>query len=76
MSKKPQGGKREARRERAEQEQQERERRQRQRKFQNRVFIVLGALGLLAIAVLTVTRDDGSNSGRVWSAEHGHWHEK
>ncbi len=43
--------------------------------MRNRVLVVLGVLAVAAVAYLGVMRRDGG-SGRVWSAEHGHWHDK
>jgi hypothetical protein len=67
--------KREARRQRSEFERQLRERREQARKLRSRVLLVVGALAVLTAAALTMRRQS-DNAGRVWSAEHGHWHEK
>ncbi len=42
------------------------------------VAVVVGILGLLVAVGIVVFTDDTSRdapSGRVWSTEHGHWHE-
>jgi hypothetical protein len=40
------------------------------------LFAVAGLVATgLAIAVGSAWRKDGSTKGRVWSAEHGHWHD-
>jgi len=68
--------KREARKERSEVERQIRERREHRRKLRSRMLVVMGALAVLAAAALTMRRGQGENAGRVWSPEHGHWHDK
>ena len=67
--------KREERKPRSEAERLERERHKRATGRRSRVFLAIGVLVVVAIAVLGVTRRR-SESGRVWSAEHGHWHDK
>lgn len=37
------------------------------------ILLVAGAVAAAVIAGV-VTRDDEVNAGRVWSAEHGHYH--
>jgi hypothetical protein len=66
--------KREERRQRSEQERLERERLKRAQGMRKRVFLIVGLLAVVALVILGVTRR--GDSGRVWSAEHGHWHEK
>ena len=68
--------KREARRQRAEQDRLEREQGERQRKFRSRLLVVVAILAMLTVGVLSVTRRNDENAGRVWSPEHGHWHDK
>ena len=65
--------KREERRQRSEAERLERERHKRATGRRSRMILIFGVLVVAAIAVLGVTRSR-SDSGRVWSAEHGHWH--
>jgi hypothetical protein len=66
--------KREERKQRAEAEREARERAARGVKLRNRLLVLVGALVVGAIVTLTITRRE--SSGRVWSAEHGHWHDK
>lgn len=67
--------KREARRQRAEAERQRRERERRQKALRSRLLIVAGVIGVLALSALALGRRD-AGAGRVWSAEHGHWHDQ
>ena len=67
--------KREERKQRSEQERIEREHQKRARGMRNRVMIVAGVLAVIAVIALAMTRRQ-AGSGRVWSAEHGHWHDK
>lgn len=68
--------KREARRQRAELHRQTQERRQRQRVMRSRLLFVLGAAAVLAIGFMVARRDPQASGGRVWSAAHGHWHDR
>jgi hypothetical protein len=69
--------KREERKQRAEAERVSQERRQRQQKWKSRALVAAGVLALLALVFLTTRHRDGEESnGRVWSAAHGHWHDK
>lgn len=70
----PSMSKREERKLRAEAERLEREHMQRARKARARLLFIVGALAVLGMGVLYVTRRSGS--GRVWSAAHGHYHDK
>ncbi len=65
-------GKREERKERAEAARQHAERMKHQRKIRSRVLMIVGALAVITVGVLAARR--GSQEGRVWSDEHGHWH--
>ena len=67
--------KREERKQRSEAERLHREQQQQARKLRGRLFVVAGVLAVAAVVLLAVTRKQG-DSGRVWSAEHGHWHDK
>ena len=67
--------KREERKQRSEAERLHREHQQRAKKLRARLFVVAGVLAVVAVALLSVTRRQG-DSCRVWSAEHGHWHDK
>jgi hypothetical protein len=68
--------KREERKQRAEEQRAKQEQLALQRKWRSRALIVLAALGLIAMGVMSVRRDGEENEGRVWSKEHGHWHDK
>ena len=70
--------KREERKQRSEAHKAELEQAARQRKWKSRAVFVLGVVAVIAAAVMfTTRRTDGEESnGRVWSAAHGHWHEK
>lgn len=66
--------KREERKQRAEAERLARDHMQRVKKARARLLFVIGVLTVLGIGVLYITRRGGS--GRVWSAAHGHYHDK
>lgn len=66
---------REERKHRSEIERQDRERQKRAQILRNRTFMVVGVLAVVAVVILGLTRRQ-SQSGRVWSQEHGHWHDK
>ena len=69
--------KREERKQRAEAHRVSLERAGRQRKWRSRALFALGTLALIAMGFLATRRRDGDESnGRVWSAAHGHWHDK
>ena len=68
--------KREERRERAEAEKLERERRQRRKVLRSRVAFIVGALILVAFVLLVRRQRQTPSDGRVWSAAHGHWHDR
>jgi hypothetical protein len=67
--------KREERKQRAEAERQEREHAKRAQRMRTRVFFIVGVLAVALVVVLGITRKRDTG-GRVWSAEHGHWHDK
>lgn len=67
--------KREDRKQRAEAERLEREHAKRAQRMRTRAFLVAGVLVVALIVVLGITRRR-EQPGRVWSAEHGHWHDK
>ena len=75
MEKDSKDARREERKQRAELERLERERAKKAQGTRNRMFLVIGVLTVLGVAILGVTRKR-DQSGRVWSAEHGHWHDK
>lgn len=66
--------KREERKERADQAKEARESHRRQRVFGKRLLMVFAALAVIAIVFAATRR--GRADGRVWSAEHGHWHDR
>ena len=65
---------REERKQRSEAEREHRERQKRAQGVRNRVLLVVGVLTVAGVVILGVTRR--RDSGRVWSAEHGHWHDR
>ena len=62
------------RKQRSEEDRQNRERQKRAQSTRSRLLLVVGVLAVAGAVILGVTRR--RDSGRVWSAEHGHWHEK
>ena len=67
--------KREERKQRSEQERLERERQKRAEGMRKRFMLVAGVLAVIAVIALAMTRRQ-AGSGRVWSPEHGHFHDK
>jgi hypothetical protein len=65
--------KREERKQRSEAERLHREQVKRASTMRARAFFIAGILVVAAVVLLVVTRR--TQSGRVWSAEHGHWHD-
>ncbi len=68
--------KREARKQRAEAQRLLQAQKGRQKKWRSRALVAVGAIAIIATALFAIRRDGGENQGRVWSAAHGHWHEK
>ena len=69
--------KREERKQRAEEHREAQERERRRRRWRSRVLAIVGTAALIAVVFLLMRRRDGETSdGRVWSAAHGHWHDK
>ena len=64
--------KREERKQRSEAERIHREQVKRAQVVRNRLFFVAGVAVVAAMVWLGLSRRE--QSGRVWSAEHGHWH--
>lgn len=69
--------KREDRKQRAEAHREDQERERRRRQWRSRAVTVGVLLALIAAGYLTTRRRDGEErDGRVWSAAHGHWHDR
>ena len=69
--------KREERKQRSEEHRQQVERQKRLQKRNSRALFVLGVLAVIAAGYFATRRKDGDErDGRVWSAAHGHWHDK
>ena len=69
--------KREERKQRAEEQRVAQDQARRRRQWRSRAIFVVGALAVITAAFMATRRRDGDESnGRVWSAAHGHWHEK
>ena len=70
--------KREERKQRSEAHKAEQELLAKQRKWRSRALFALGVAAVIAAAVMFTTRrtDGDESNGRVWSAAHGHWHDK
>ena len=69
--------KREARRERSATERANKERRRRQQVLRSRLLFALGATAVIALGFMLAQREKpGGRPGQVWSAAHGHWHDR
>ena len=71
--------KREERKQRSEEHKAEVERLKQKKRFRSRMTVAVAVLGLaVAGYVLAVRqpRDGEERDGRIWSAAHGHWHDK
>ena len=70
--------KREERKQRSEAQREAEDRERRQRQWRSRALFVAGLLALIAMGALAISRrsDGEENNGKVWSAAHGHWHDK
>ena len=69
--------KREERKQRAEAQRDAQIRERRQRQWRSRALFTAGILVLIAMGFLATRRRDGEEKdGKVWSAAHGHWHDK
>jgi hypothetical protein len=66
--------KREERKQRSEAERLFREQSKRAQAMRKRFFLIAGVVAVGVIVWLGLSRRQ--QSGRVWSAEHGHWHDK
>lgn len=78
MSGKQEKGRREARKQRSEEHREQQEKAKSQKQTRSRVMFVVGVLVLAAAGYFaTRGREDGeTKGGKVWSAAHGHWHDK
>ena len=70
----PMSTKREERKQRAEAERIHREHMKRAQVMRNRLFFITGVVVVAAVVWLGLSKRQ--QSGRVWSAEHGHFHDK
>ena len=71
--------KREERKQRSDEHKAEVERLKRKKRFQSRVTLVVAVLGLAMAGYILAARrprDGEERNGRIWSAAHGHWHDK
>ena len=69
--------KREERKQRAEAQRDAQVRERRQRQWRSRALFAAGVALLIAMGFLATRRRDGEEKdGKVWSAAHGHWHDK
>jgi len=71
--------KREERKQRSEEHKAELERLKQKKRFQSRVALVVTVLGLAVAGYVLAARhpkDGEERDGRIWSAAHGHWHNK
>ena len=71
--------KREERKQRSEEHKADLERLNQKKRFQSRMTFVVVMVGLVAVAGYFVTRhpkDGEERNGRIWSAAHGHWHDR
>jgi len=69
--------KREERKQRAEAQRDAQIRERRQRQWRSRALFAGVVLVLIAMGFLATRRRDGEEKdGKVWSAAHGHWHDK
>jgi hypothetical protein len=71
--------KREERKQRSEEHKAELERLKQKRRFQARVTLVVTVLALAVAGYVLAARhpkDGEERNGRIWSAAHGHWHDR
>ena len=71
--------KREERKQRSEEHKAELERLKQKKRFRSRVTLVVAVLGLAVAGYVLAARhpkDGEERNGRIWSAAHGHWHDK
>jgi len=71
--------KREERKQRSEEHKAELERLKQKRRFRSRVKVVVAVLVLAVTGFVLAARhprDGEERDGRIWSAAHGHWHDR
>ena len=71
--------KRQERKQRSEEHQAELERLNQKKRLQSRVTVVIALIGLAVVGYVLAARhprDGEERNGRIWSAAHGHWHDK
>ena len=71
--------KREERKQRSEEHKAEQERLKQKRRLQSRVtfvIVVLGAVAAVSYFIIIRPKDGEERDGRIWSAAHGHWHDR
>jgi len=68
--------KREERLQRSAAQKLEREQKQRTKIWQRRAALVVGALAVIALAIVLRQQRLAASDGRVWSSAHGHWHDR
>lgn len=71
--------KREERKQRSEEHKAEVERFKQKKRLRSRVTMIVAALGLAVVGYLLAARhprDGEERDGRIWSAAHGHWHDR
>lgn len=68
--------KREARRQRAEEAKEAKAHQTRKRVIRGRLIIVAVVAALGVIGYLVASDRPSAPPGKVWSAEHGHWHDR
>ena len=71
--------KREERKQRSEEHKAELERLKQRRRFQSRatfVIVVLAVVAAVSYFIIIRPKDGEERDGRIWSAAHGHWHDR
>ena len=71
--------KREERKQRSEEHKAEAERLKRKKRFRSRMTLAVAVLGLAVVGYVLAARapkDGEERDGRIWSAAHGHWHDR
>ena len=71
--------KREERKQRSEEHKAELERLKQKKRFKSRVTVIVAVLGLAVVGYVLAARrpkDGEERNGMIWSAAHGHWHDR